>query len=623
MTNERAGRTGRGRPGQASPRRATAGAPRSARDPLVGTTIGDEYRVLERLGAGTMGAVYLAEQESMHRQVALKVLSKAATDDPVAAARFAREARAASGVNHPSIVQVHAIGRLDGGGAFLVMEYVRGESLGQRLRRGPLEPLLACELSMQLAGALAAAHDAGIVHRDVKPDNILLSRVEGRLVPKLVDFGVARRADATLLTQEGVALGTPNYMAPEQARGAELDARSDIYALGVVLYEMLAGKLPIAAPSLAAQLVAVTRQPPDPFEPALASVLPRGLAPLVLAMLAKKPRERPASMRVVCAELARIIAGDPAASTGGATWPWKAAVVALLAGLTATSWLSRDRLLAGFARLRGARTVVIEELPLGARRLRASADVPPSWATGPQPALEDGRPWRLVVATRSATVDGARRRLRAEAARRLVRELARRAEPAGRTVLAVLLEGESAVAAGHEDALARGDAAAQRRLLEESAARADATAAHLEALLPGVLTLDAWYWQELGEGDRTWIDAVGRFEVQTPAAALAALAATRTLADLGMVLGEPWPGVADTGALVLTTAPDSRAARGGLRPGDVVTRVEGRPVSRLSTLAGLEPMMTSALHSGAGVAFEVQRRGAVRPVTVRLGASRR
>jgi non-specific serine/threonine protein kinase len=223
----------------------------AVREDLSGRLIGS-YQLMSRLGAGGMGEVYLAHDMKLDRPVALKVLSPAFAADRDRLRRFHQEARAASSLNHPHIVVVHDFGELDGR-PYIVTEFIEGETLRNRLRKGRLPIRDVIDVGLQIAGALAAAHARGLVHRDIKPDNVMV-RPDG--YAKVLDFGIAKlatvtpssdRVDAESLTQPGMVIGTPHYMSPEQARGLDLDARSDVWSLGAVLYEMATGGLPATA----------------------------------------------------------------------------------------------------------------------------------------------------------------------------------------------------------------------------------------------------------------------------------------------------------------------------------------------------------------------------------------
>ena len=208
------------------------------------------YEVVSRIGAGGMGEVWLATELRLGRKVALKLLPADLTQDPNRILRFEQEARAASALNHPNVCTIHALGETSDGQHYIAMEYVERETLRQRLATSRLSPREALDIAIQVAAALSVAHTAGIVHRDIKPENVML-RPDG--VVKVLDFGLAKLAPVVLdaapthlgvNTEAGVVMGTPAYMSPEQTRGEELDVRTDIFSLGVVLYEMATGVLP-------------------------------------------------------------------------------------------------------------------------------------------------------------------------------------------------------------------------------------------------------------------------------------------------------------------------------------------------------------------------------------------
>lgn len=257
-------------------------------DTLPGRTIGG-YRILSRVGAGGMGEVYRAHDAKLDREVALKLLPRDVASNADRLRRFHAEAHAASSLNHPNILVIHDFGEFDGR-PFMVTELVEGETLRQRIDRGVVSPQEAVAIAIQVAGALAAAHARGIVHRDIKPENVMV-RPDGYV--KVLDFGLAKLVDrpgpedgTTLATQAGVLLGTPYYMSPEQAQGKAVDARSDVFSLGVVLYELTAGMRPFTGETPLAVLSSILRETPTPVTDVNPSLSP-DLARIVERCLAK------------------------------------------------------------------------------------------------------------------------------------------------------------------------------------------------------------------------------------------------------------------------------------------------------------------------------------------------
>jgi tRNA A-37 threonylcarbamoyl transferase component Bud32 len=279
------------------------------------------YRILKKLGAGGMGMVFEAEDPQLRRRVALKVMRPALAANQSARARFEREAQAAAAIEHDHIVAIHQVGS-DNGVPFLAMPFLQGESLDDRLhheRRLPIDEVL--RIGEEIAEGLAAAHEAGLVHRDIKPANIWLeskgygSHTGGRV--KILDFGLARGGlDDVRLTQSGMIVGTPAFMAPEQGKGEPVDARADLFSLGCVLYLMATGKLPFTGSDAISTLLAIATVDPIPPEK-LNPELPAALCQLILRLLAKEPPQRPQSAAVVAETLRAIRAGStgPAAST--------------------------------------------------------------------------------------------------------------------------------------------------------------------------------------------------------------------------------------------------------------------------------------------------------------------
>jgi len=255
---------------------------------LSGRSLGG-YRLVRRLGSGAMADVYLAEQTSLGRQVAAKVLRSGTARHTAAVERFEQEARAAASLVHGHIVQIHEVACIDGI-HFLAEEYVAGPSLKAWLKaRGPLDAQQALWVLRQVGSALARSAEQGIVHRDIKPENLLLT-LAGEV--KVADFGLARVLSENLdLTQDGMTLGTPLYMSPEQGEGRTVDARSDLYSLGATVYHLLAGRPPYSAPSAVAVLMAHIKEPLVPLA-AVRPDLPAGLCEIIDRLLAKDPALR-------------------------------------------------------------------------------------------------------------------------------------------------------------------------------------------------------------------------------------------------------------------------------------------------------------------------------------------
>ena len=264
-----------------------------------GTTVG-EYRVESLLGRGGMGEVYGASHPVIGKRVAIKIMNAHCSSNPLNVERFVQEAKAVNAIGHSNIVDIFSFGRTPEGRCYFVMEWLKGESLRTRLERGPVTTSKALEILDQVLRALDAAHQAGIVHRDLKPDNIFIVAPKDageREQIKLLDFGIAklsseRQGPKTSMTQTGTVVGTPSHMSPEQASGGTIGPPTDIYALGVVAFELATGRLPFEAES-SVQLMAkhIDEAPP---KPSTLYPTPPGFEQLILAMLHKQPAMRPA-----------------------------------------------------------------------------------------------------------------------------------------------------------------------------------------------------------------------------------------------------------------------------------------------------------------------------------------
>ena len=282
------------------------------------TALAGEYSLQRELGRGGMGIVYLARDVQLDRDVAIKVLPTHLANEAEARARFLREARMAAGLSHPHIVPIHRVSEV-GGFVFFVMSYVEGETLGERLRtRGPLPPAEATRILREVAWALAYAHGRGIVHRDVKPDNILLEARTGRAL--VTDFGIAHGGrDPGVVTDPGKIMGTAHFMSPEQAASESIDGRSDIYALGVVGYLAVSGRLPYEAPTVPALLLRqATQEPPSVMQ--AAPGLPPALGAAIDRCLARDPTARFSDGEALAEALAPPPNARPALPTTLRAW---------------------------------------------------------------------------------------------------------------------------------------------------------------------------------------------------------------------------------------------------------------------------------------------------------------
>jgi serine/threonine-protein kinase len=290
----------------------------AAGDALMGCTLANRYTIVGRVGAGGMGTVYRAEQSPMNREVALKVLRKDLGRDPETVARFHREAHTLSALKHPNTVTIFDFGQTDDGLLYLAMELLEGEMLSSRLKRvGAMDVSTSIRIAAGVLRSLAEAHSRGIIHRDLKPDNIFLAKVHGRPeedeVVKVVDFGIAKIRDGEgrlepLQTQEGTVFGTPRYMSPEQAQGKTLDGRSDLYAVGVLLFHMLTGHPPFTDDDAVIVMAHHIKTVPAPVRQLVPDrAIPESLEKLVQRALEKDAIARPQTAELFLIELEQTL----------------------------------------------------------------------------------------------------------------------------------------------------------------------------------------------------------------------------------------------------------------------------------------------------------------------------
>src|SRR6202142_2501464 len=277
---------------------------------LVGRIFTNRYEIQREIAQGGMAEVFLARDQLLDRPVALKALPPEYARDPTFVERFRREAQAAANLNHPNIVAIYDWGQ-ESGTYFIVMEYVEGRSLRDLIRNdGPLDPGQAADITAEIASALAFAHRSGVVHRDVKPGNVLLTQ-SGTV--KVTDFGIARAGASDGLTQTGSVMGTATYFSPEQAQGLAVDGRSDVYSVGVVLYELVCGVPPFAADSPVSVAYKHVREEPVPPSHRNPDV-PPALEQIIMTALAKDPEHRYQSADDLRADLLRFRRGRPLAA---------------------------------------------------------------------------------------------------------------------------------------------------------------------------------------------------------------------------------------------------------------------------------------------------------------------
>ncbi|MCB9508210.1 MAG: serine/threonine protein kinase [Myxococcales bacterium] len=375
-------------------------APEEPDDPLIGTKIFGDYEITKKLGEGGMGAVYMAENRSIEQRIAIKVLHAHAAQNDELVKRFNREAKVICKLTHPNIIRVFIFGHTPDQLIFLAMEFVEGRSLRDVIEReGHIEPLRAISIMRQCLHALTEAHELGIVHRDLKPDNIMLTNFRDvREFVKILDFGIAKVTESDgaknqKLTQAGVVYGTPEYLSPEQAQAKELDGRSDVYSMGIILYEMLTGVVPFHSSTAVAILAAHVYDAHQPPTRVARHAIPPKFDAIIAKALDKNPAVRyPTAMAFLSdlEDLEQELAGGAATKTT----VLDASQLSLVLEVSRAAQARREAIPDGArgVRVRGETPSVPPSLPSpasqsGARPLPTPAPAP---APAPLPAPVDG-----------------------------------------------------------------------------------------------------------------------------------------------------------------------------------------------------------------------------------------
>jgi len=335
-------------------------------DPLIGKVLGEAYQVTRLVGEGGMGRVYEARHLRLKdRRFAIKVLHAEMARDPEIVARFQREAESASSIGHPNVIDVYDVHKTPDGVPYIVGEFLEGHEFGGQLEnQGRVDVATAVHIARQVCKALSAAHKKGIVHRDMKPENVFLVEHDGHVSVKVIDFGISKVGEAgkTNLTKTGMIMGTPSYMSPEQARGDRVDHRTDVYAVGAMLYHALTGKKPFETDDPASTLSLVLTEEPDRPRK-LAPDVPEALELVVQRAMAKEVADRYASMEELDAALAPFDTGSVAIAPAAPSKPGSRATIVSRADPTARTMMAHSGSVAGDAKL-SRPTIVLSGLGL-------------------------------------------------------------------------------------------------------------------------------------------------------------------------------------------------------------------------------------------------------------------
>ena len=296
---------------------------------LIGTTVDGRFLIENLIGKGGYGNVFKAKQYGINRNVAIKILHQHLLKSDIAAKRFAREARLTSKIRHENAVTIYDFG-IDGNTIFLVMEYLQGQTLKDFLReRGILSPMETAKIGSKIANALHAAHSLGVIHRDLKPGNIIMTTINGKLEPVVIDFGLAKlfiqygENEENTLTESNILIGTPKYMPPEMIQGETLDNRTDLYSLGIILYELLTGSTPFKGKTPMIIAAKHVTEQHKPINNLIDSPIPKKLELIIDQMLQKKKHKRPENAQIVANSLMKIYENQNSKTQKLATSPFQ------------------------------------------------------------------------------------------------------------------------------------------------------------------------------------------------------------------------------------------------------------------------------------------------------------
>lgn len=615
-------------------------------DPFIGMRILDQYSVETKLGEGGMGAVYLAEQTGLGRKVAIKFLKPEVGQSADMVARFIREARSVSRLDHPNIVKVYNFGECGDSRLYLAMEYVAGIPLKKMIAdSAPLDLETVCTIGVQLADALAFAHQEQVVHRDLKPENILLVNINGRWIPKILDFGIAKVLDPASaendagLTRDNRVYGTPNYMSPEQARGVAVDHRTDIYALGVMLYEMLAGQRPIQASSAMGMLIALAADAPKPLAEAVATPLPPPLVAIIMQMLAKDPAARPESMWQVRQVLEQQLTDMRLAAHPDKhkflfkrkTWITVGSIAVLSTALGTTFIVnkidaerSKGLIAAAQQAAAGSTRVIKREV------VETSGATEPEWAQSNEQVSEQDNTWIIrSTASDQPDLDTAETAMRNNAAATVLLLMANGVHLPNfaQAVYLPIISARNGLTEKFAAAVSSQDTDTANSMREEFRVREAQIWQMFQQRFTNILQPKELYWRKIrltmqNDTQRDVYETFRLFAVKPSAVNIPYYTEATTSKEIGITVTHFFPALiwaheVYNGVVILEVLPNSPAHRADLRIGDVISAVEGKEGLGLTSFNRIMPQLVQPLAQKQPVKLLVSRNGHTMPITLK------